>query len=163
MRNRGIAPVAYSLMQAAQTVGRAKSTILRAIQSGKVSAMRDPVTGNWSIDPAELHRVYPIGTDTGPVPSSTVPLQSGTGVQQRSATAALQARLEAAEARISEMQEAQRLRDEVIADLRRQRDREAEERRQVQARLDAVLTDQRAAPPPPVPVRRRWWRWGMRG
>ena len=52
------------------------------------------------------------------------------------------------EARIVEMQEAARLRDETIADLRRQRDADAEERR----RLTALLADQRAAP-----ARRRSW------
>jgi hypothetical protein len=45
----------------------------------------------------------------------------------------------------------------VIADLRRQRDREAEERRQAQAQLTALLTDQR--PAAPAPARRSWWRW----
>jgi hypothetical protein len=162
--------MAYSLMQAAEAAGRAKSTILRAIQSGKVSAIRDEITGGWMIDPAELHRVYPVGANTVPVQNATPPVQRSTEVQHRSATASLQARIEAVEARIAEMQEAQRLRDEVIADLRQQRDREGEERRQVQARLDTataqlgealqqvrLLTDQRATPP--APARQSWWRW----
>jgi FtsZ-binding cell division protein ZapB len=43
---------------------------------------------------------------------------------------------------------------EVVDDLRRRLDQSEEERRQVQARLTALLTDQR-------PVRRRkWWPWG---
>jgi hypothetical protein len=46
----------------------------------------------------------------------------------------LQARLDAAA-------DAIRVRDEMITDLRTQRDRAHEERRQTQAKLDALLTD----------------------
>jgi hypothetical protein len=48
----------YSLGQAARAVGKAKSTISRDVKSGKVSAVRN-TDGSVSIDPAELHRVYP--------------------------------------------------------------------------------------------------------
>jgi hypothetical protein len=47
----------YSLKQAADATGRQKTTILRAIQRGKISASKDE-HGEWEIDPAELHRVY---------------------------------------------------------------------------------------------------------
>ena len=162
-------------MHAAVAAGRAKSTILRAIQSGKLSAARDEATGSWMIEPAELHRVYPAGPDAVLVRSATAPVRSSTelrtGVQERGATTALQSRLEAAEARIAEMLESQRLRDEVIEDLRRQRDRADDERHRAQEqlaaaqeRITALLTDQRpAAPVAPQPApeapRRSWWRW----
>jgi hypothetical protein len=42
---------------AAQLTGRDRSTILRAIESGKLSAVRDE-HGHFQIDPAELERVY---------------------------------------------------------------------------------------------------------
>src|SRR4051794_34847669 len=42
---------------AAQLAGRDRSTILRAIESGKLSATRDE-NGHYLIDPAELERVY---------------------------------------------------------------------------------------------------------
>src|SRR3954465_6202166 len=48
----------FSLRQAAQEAGTSKSTILRAIQSGRLSATRTD-DGGYSIDPAELFRVYP--------------------------------------------------------------------------------------------------------
>ena len=48
----------YSLQQAADAAGVNKSTILRAIQAGKVSATRNE-HDQWLIEPAELHRVYP--------------------------------------------------------------------------------------------------------
>jgi hypothetical protein len=46
-----------SLRQAAIEAGTSKSTILRAIQSGRLSATRTD-DGGWKIDPAELFRVY---------------------------------------------------------------------------------------------------------
>jgi hypothetical protein len=48
----------FSLRHAAQQAGTSKSTILRAIQSGRLSASRLE-DGGYSIDPAELTRVYP--------------------------------------------------------------------------------------------------------
>ena len=48
----------YSLQEAADAAGVNKSTILRAIQAGKVSATRNE-HDQWLIEPAELHRVYP--------------------------------------------------------------------------------------------------------
>ena len=56
----------YSLGQAAKTAGRSKTTIHRAIKSGKLSASRTE-DGGWSIDPAELSPAYP-GTGNGTVP-----------------------------------------------------------------------------------------------
>jgi excisionase family DNA binding protein len=47
-----------SLREAAQLAKTSKSTILRAIQSGRLSAARTD-DGGYSIDPAELCRVYP--------------------------------------------------------------------------------------------------------
>jgi len=47
-----------SLTQAAKETGRSKSTIHRAIKSGKLSATRHE-DGSYSIDPAELFRAYP--------------------------------------------------------------------------------------------------------
>lgn len=48
----------YSAGQAAKATGVAKATITRALQSGKISGQKDE-NGAWSIDPAELHRVFP--------------------------------------------------------------------------------------------------------
>ena len=51
-----------SLREAAQQARTSKSTILRAIQSGRMSASRTD-DGGYSIDPAELCRVYPPRSD----------------------------------------------------------------------------------------------------
>ena len=42
---------------AAKLAGRDRSTILRALESGRLSATKDD-RGQWLIDPAELERVY---------------------------------------------------------------------------------------------------------
>jgi hypothetical protein len=47
-----------SLGMAAKAAGVSKSTVLRAIMSHRISASRTD-TGDWQIDPAELHRVFP--------------------------------------------------------------------------------------------------------
>lgn len=49
--------MSYSLSEAAKATGCNKTTILRAIKTGKISATRDE-HGNWCIEPAEVHRVY---------------------------------------------------------------------------------------------------------
>src|SRR5215218_8100921 len=53
----------YSLAKAAALAGRSRSTVLRAIQTGRLSAVRDATTGAWSIDASELVRVYPSTAD----------------------------------------------------------------------------------------------------
>jgi hypothetical protein len=150
--------MAYSLTQAAAAAGRTRSTILRAIQTGRVSAARDATTGAWAIEPAELHRVYPVADRQV---LDGVDRQGDGGVD---ATALIAAK----DALIMEQRA-------MIEDLRRQRDRADDERRRMQEQLAglqtqmaALLTDQRttvpmptsAAVPAPVPARRSWWRWG---
>ena len=48
----------YTAGQAAKAAGVATSTITNALKKGKISGSRDE-HGAWSIDPVELHRVYP--------------------------------------------------------------------------------------------------------
>jgi predicted site-specific integrase-resolvase len=48
--------MSYSLSQAATAIGMYRSTVLRAIKAGKISAIKDE-HGQWQIEPAELHRV----------------------------------------------------------------------------------------------------------
>ena len=47
-----------TLRQAAELTGKSKSTLTRAIKSGRLSASRD-AEGMYAIDPAELARAYP--------------------------------------------------------------------------------------------------------
>jgi hypothetical protein len=48
----------YTIATAAAAVGRNKNAILRAIKAKKISVAKDE-NGDWQIDPAELHRIYP--------------------------------------------------------------------------------------------------------
>ena len=48
----------YTIATAAAAVGRNKTAILRAIEAGKILAAKDE-NGEWLIDPADLHRIYP--------------------------------------------------------------------------------------------------------
>ena len=50
--------MAYSLAAAAAATGLNKTTVLRAIKSGKISGARD-MSGEWCVEAVELHRVYP--------------------------------------------------------------------------------------------------------
>ena len=50
----------YTLGQAAKAVGMSKTSILRSIKAGRISAGRDEL-GQWAIEPCELH--YPPLTD----------------------------------------------------------------------------------------------------
>ena len=51
--------MSYTLGEAAKATGKSKPTIQRAIKSGKISASKKE-DGTYDIDPAELHRVYPM-------------------------------------------------------------------------------------------------------
>jgi hypothetical protein len=125
----------YTLMTAAQACGINRSTVLRAIKSGKISATKDELTGAWLIEPAELHRLYP------PVAVPEASPVAMPGPAQGDSTDALVAELRA-----------------VIADLRQDRDKlhTALEREQI-----AHATTQRMLLPAPAPVAARW-RWRLR-
>lgn len=57
-------PMRYSLGTAAIAAGKSKTTIQRAIAKGRISAEKI-AGGGYSIDPAELHRAFPMAnTDT---------------------------------------------------------------------------------------------------
>ena len=139
----------YTLAEAAAASGKSKSTVLRSIRAGRISAVRDELSGGWRIEPAELHRLYPaLVRDT---PSDTP--RNGNDAAHISELAV---RLAAAET-------ASRLRDEWLADLRARLDASEAERRRIQTQLTALLTDQHPPAPaaggdPPETRWRRLWR-----
>src|SRR5689334_9028340 len=112
--------MAYSLAQAAAASGRDRSTLLKAIKSGKLSASRDSATGAWRVDPSELARVYGIG-------NSEANSEPGIGAAQPDMRLQLEVertRSAGLEARLADM-------DRVVADLRQRLDTESEERRRL--------------------------------
>jgi hypothetical protein len=73
--------MSYTLGQAARATGKSKPTLARAIKRGHFSAIKAE-DGSYTIDPAELHRVYPVASDTNgnaqrSVPPDTPPLVTG--------------------------------------------------------------------------------------
>lgn len=123
----------YTLGTAAKATGKAKSTILRAIKSGTISAHKSH-DGSYEIEPSELHRVFEPNSTQQAISNGTQPHE------EHSATLGL--RLEILEA------ERRRERDQMqatIDDLRTRLDRSED-------RITALL----AAPQ----KRRSWWPWG---
>ena len=59
-----------NLSEAARESGQSKSAIWRAVKSGRLSATRT-YTGDYQIDPAELHRAFSSGAEG--VPRTEVP------------------------------------------------------------------------------------------
>ena len=122
--------MALSLSQAAKVAGKSKSTINRAIKSGKISATRHD-DGSYSIDASELSRVFQIGTPEGSEWISAAPPMELTG------TAVLEAENAALRAALDRERE-------ITNDLMADRDAWKQQ-------ATALLT----APP----KRRSWWPW----
>ena len=75
--------MAYTLAQAAAAVGRNRSSVLRAIKAGRISAVRDEATAEWRIEPAELHRLYPVADAQGAPQHDAQVRNSGAQVEIR--------------------------------------------------------------------------------
>lgn len=67
-------PMKHTLGTAAKATGKAKSTILRAIKSGVISASQT-TSGSYQIDPAELHRAFPSVSAHLTLPNDTQPIE----------------------------------------------------------------------------------------
>jgi hypothetical protein len=124
----------YSLGEAAKATGKSKMTIQRAIKKHVIAGIKDH-NGSYAIDPAELHRVFPlVPKDTGLIQSE--PPQDPAALQRE----------------MGVLRELLADREGTINDLRQRLDQEGEERRKAQTQLTALLTDQRK---PPI----RSWGW----
>lgn len=87
-----------TLGQAAAQVGKSKPTILKALQTGRLSGVK--VGKEWQIEPSELFRVYP---QTTKVNDNTSPMVNPP--ENTIETAVLRAKLEAAEKQIEDLRE----------------------------------------------------------
>lgn len=117
----------YTLGQAEKATGRRKSTILNAINKGRISAKKDE-QGHWQIDPAELHRVYPPDSSNSTKNSTSndiEPHETGNEIIE------LRVQNEALRERISD-------KDKTIGDLEAGRERE---RRQLESAIDDLRSD----------------------
>jgi len=124
-----------TLNQAAKECGRAKSTLSKAIKSGKLSAERGD-KGAFLIDTAELYRVFPRSSNG----DQRLPIENPLNEQ---GNRDLEREVETLREQINTVNlERERERtqlSETISDLRSRLDRESEERRA----LTAMITDQR--------------------
>jgi septal ring factor EnvC (AmiA/AmiB activator) len=136
---------AFTLAQAIAATGRSRSTLIRAIRQGTITATRDK-SGTYLVEPSELHRVFP-ASDHG------MPDDLANGSSRH---AEIAARLEAEQAKnailLDQVQDLRRRLDQADTDRRQALDRLAA----AQERITALLTDQRPTASPP---RRRWWHW----
>lgn len=135
--------MAYTLGEAAKASGKSKATISKAIKSGRLSAIKQD-TGAFSIEAAELHRVYPKTVDGN---QDRTPRTVSQTLENTPSFRELQARFDAVQERLSD-------RDAVIADLREDRDRWRQQ-------ATALLADHRPAPQPdqpPVQRPRGFWK-----
>lgn len=121
-----------SLSQAAKLTGKSKSTINRAVKTGKLSAARHE-DGSYSIDPAELARAFDV--------------EPAEGAKRRDADPYGTRLLERIEA-LEDMLNRER---EISADLKEDRDRWRQQ-------ATALLTDQR----PVTASVSNWWPWRKR-
>ncbi len=127
-----------TLRQAADLCGASRSTIHRALKSGKLSGNRLE-DGAWDIDPSELARVFPWDISE--------PVQRDNSGQGKEGTSEKEAVLAVKVEMLEHQLERER---DTIADLRKRLDR-AEDR-------VLALTSQTLPPAPePTPTRRRWW------
>jgi len=133
-----------SLSAAARATGRSKSTIGRAIKSGRLSARRDEA-GGYHIDASELTRAFD-WDPSRPVPwSATAPLGPSAGPSVP--VEVLEAKLVLLEQALDREREALAYERETTADLRQRLDRSDE-------RVRALLGQAAPTPPPaPAPVR----------
>jgi hypothetical protein len=135
------------LTEASKLTGKDKTTIHRAMKSGRLSfTVGDD--GDRQIDPAELERVFLIKPQVGE--PEVAPRNRKRAESNHVQIAQLTAQLEIERTKTAALEERLADKDGVIDDLRRRLDREGEERRQAQARLTALLTDQRPKEPPDV-------------
>jgi len=103
--------MSYTLNEAAKAVGKSKTTIHRAIKSGKISASKLD-SGAYAIDPSELHRVFQIGTEERAKRNTTEQTETTFGTAD--------IRLEMLE---KERERERQQLEETIADLREDRDK----------------------------------------
>lgn len=139
-----------NINQAAKAVGVARSTLYRDIQDGKVSVGKD-ARGKPYVDVSELERAYGVVTlsDT----SENVSKGHSDTPQKDKKDSALQREHDLLREQI-ELLKSER------DDLRRRLDEETEERRSAQAKLTALLTDQRPKPQEQPEVTGFWSRLG---
>ena len=143
---------ALSLREAGEQAGTSKSTIWRAIKSGRLSAARTD-EGGFSIDTSELFRVFPPQRPTEYAPGQNATASETTlerpATAEAGATDGLAVRLASAEAELAGLKA-------LLAEVKASRDETRADRDQLRADRDGwrERAERLLAAPPPRP----WWR-----
>jgi len=124
--------VGYTLGQAAKATGKAKTTIQRAIKSGRISASKSDV-GAYDIEPSELHRVFPATVAQHGIRSGAQPYEKPREIEA-----------DVLRMKVEMLEQQLRREEETTEDLRKRLDR-------AESRI-VSLTDQRTPP-----VRKGWF------
>tara|TARA_X000000950_G_scaffold244798_1_gene301186 strand:- start:828 stop:1277 length:450 start_codon:yes stop_codon:yes gene_type:complete len=140
-----------SLNKAAKEAGVAKSTLLDALNNGRMSAEKSE-KGHWEIDPSELFRVFPKTSSE----NSEKPIQTPSENHQKTIqNSALEIEVKMLREQIERMDaERERERSQLtdqIESLKEQAERQSADHRQALA----VLTDQREKATPQT--KRSFW------
>lgn len=145
--------MSWSISRAARETGLSKSTISRAIKSGRVSAARQH-DGSYLIEPAELFRVYPRNPAQPPSDARHDAVRNP--LEKASATASNE--IELLKLKLS-------MTEELLAQERENSQRQHETVQDLRKRLDSA-TDKVLALAQPSPdaahnprKRRFWWSW----
>lgn len=149
--------MSWSISRAARETGLSKSTISRAIKSGRVSAARQH-DGSYLIEPAELFRVYPRNPAQPPSDARHDAVRNP--LEKASATASneielLKLKLSMTEELLAQERENSQRQHETVQDLRKRLD----------AATDKVLALAQPSPDAPLDAahnprkRRFWWSW----
>ena len=128
-----------SLNKAAKEASVAKSTLLKALNSGRMSAEKND-KGHWQINPAELFRVFPKSSSVEQAKPKPTPIENP---QKTSQNSALEVEVKMLREQIERMdtereRERAQFTDQIEA-LREQAERQSADHRQALA----ALTDQR--------------------
>lgn len=152
--------MSWSVSRAARETGLSKSTISRAIKSGRISAARQH-DGSYLIEPAELFRVYP--RNVAQLPSDARHDAVRNQLQEASATTSkeielLKLKLVMTEELLAQERENSKRQHETVQDLRKRLDAATDKvlalAQPTQTNADATLDAERN------PRKRRlWWNW----
>jgi hypothetical protein len=155
--------MSWSVSRAARETGLSKSTISRAIKSGRISAAKQH-DGSYLIEPAELFRVYPRNVaqplsdarhDAVRNPLEKAPATISNEIEL------LKLKLAMTEELLAQERENSKHQQETVQDLRKRLDAATDKvlalARPTQPDADAPLDASRNHR-----IRRLWWRWKRR-
>ncbi len=134
-----------NLREAAEQAGTSKTSIFRAIKSGRLSATRDD-QGGVRIDPAELARAFP--------PKPLQPERSRTAMPEQ---AGMHGNPDELRVRNAALEAEVHLLRQMVDDLKGERGDLKAERNRWAAQAERLALSPPQQPAPATPLRQGWW------